>query len=396
MAKIPEAEKRAKSESDSDEEESDGSSSEEGSSESGSESESEQKQPAVAKKPSSLPPAAAKKTKSLVQKPSEKSESESESGSESDSDESEAEVEQVAPKPAADPPKSKSVAKKPNPPKPAAASTVTPPTKSTAKKRAAEDKQSAAKGSKKPKADPENSEANSKDETKKQLFHRLWNEDDEIALLKGLADYKQKKKADPYAELDSFHLFIGENLHVEVTKAQLQDKIRRLKKKYETNKTKDQPNKDKSFSKPHEKKIYELSEPVWGNVEKAVEKSASVKKTRGKSVNVVENGESDDAKNEENVVENGESDDVENEKSVDVVSGDVEKGAATTGSDYSSVQNRISRMGAEMYEGADDGTELQKRWRKLREKEMEIHMMKLELMRDQTKLVLDGKKSRNL
>ncbi|KAL7142769.1 hypothetical protein ABFS83_08G146000 [Erythranthe nasuta] len=385
MAKIPEAEQRAKSESDSDEEESDGSTSEEGSSESGSESESEQKQPAVAKKPSSLPPAAAKKTKSLVQKPSEKSESESGSDSESDSDESEPEVEQMAPKPAADPPKSKSIAKKPNPPKPASASTVTPPTKSTAKKRAAEDKQSAAKGSKKPKADPENSEANSKDETKKQLFHRLWNEDDEIALLKGLADYKQKKKADPYAELDSFHLFIGENLHVEVTKAQLQDKIRRLKKKYETNKTKDQATKkDKIFSKPHEKKIYELSEPVWGNEENAFEKSASVKKTRGKSVNVVENvenGESDDAKSEKN------------EKNVEDVNDDVEKGVATTDS---SVENRISRLGTEMYEGADDGTELQKQWRKLRVREMEIHMMKLELMRDQTKLVLDGKKSKNL
>uniref|UniRef100_A0A5B6YZZ7 Putative mediator-associated protein 1-like n=1 Tax=Davidia involucrata TaxID=16924 RepID=A0A5B6YZZ7_DAVIN len=98
-------------------------------------------------------------------------------------------------------------------------------------------------------------------EEKKSAINRLWSEDDEIAILKGMIDYKSKKGADPYADMGAFHEFLKKSLHVDVTKNQLTDKIRRLKKKYQNNAEKgDEP----VFSKPHEHKSFELSKKIWG------------------------------------------------------------------------------------------------------------------------------------
>ncbi|CAN4122320.1 unnamed protein product [Withania somnifera] len=102
------------------------------------------------------------------------------------------------------------------------------------------------------------------EDVKRQLFQRLWSEDDEIAILKGMIEYRSKKKADPVADLSAFHEFIKKSLHVDVAKTQLQDKIRRLKKKYENNAGKEKKGKERSFTKPHEQKAYELSKKIWG------------------------------------------------------------------------------------------------------------------------------------
>lgn len=110
------------------------------------------------------------------------------------------------------------------------------------------------------------------EDVKRQLFQRLWSEDDEIAILKGMIDYRSKKKADPVADLTAFHEFIKKSLHVDVAKTQLQDKIRRLKKKYENNAGKEKKGKERSFTKPHEQKAYELSKKIWGSKEKSSDK----------------------------------------------------------------------------------------------------------------------------
>ncbi|CAN4092427.1 unnamed protein product [Withania somnifera] len=107
------------------------------------------------------------------------------------------------------------------------------------------------------------------EDVKRQLFQRLWSEDDEIAILKGMIDYRSKKKADPVADLGAFHEFIKKSLHVDVAKTQLQDKIRRLKKKYVNNAGKEKKGKERIFSKPHELKAYEISKKIWGSKEKS-------------------------------------------------------------------------------------------------------------------------------
>ncbi|KAK4421304.1 putative transcription factor [Sesamum alatum] len=268
--------------------------------------------------------------------------------------------------------------------------------KSTGSKRLAEEKESEAKGAKRskkksepePETELENSEKKSNDDSKKQLFQRLWSEDDEIVILKGMIDYAEKKKSDPVADLNAFHDFIKDSLHVDVTRTQLQDKIRRLKKKYENNKGKEKEGKDRTFSKSHEQKAYDLSKHVWGNEsgkengsEKVVgspKANGSVRKSQSKRVNAVENGESDDV------------------KSMEVANGDLDRlsPAKIVSSNDVRMEERILRIGAELFEG-DKTVEGEREWRKLRLEEMEVYLKKLDLMRAQTKLVLDVLKSKN-
>ncbi|CAL9024118.1 unnamed protein product [Prunus brigantina] len=61
-----------------------------------------------------------------------------------------------------------------------------------------------------------------------------------------------------------FHDFIKNLLKADVNKTQLQDKICRLKKKYETNMAK---GKKYNTVKPHELKVFDLSKKVWGSGE---------------------------------------------------------------------------------------------------------------------------------
>ncbi|OIT37832.1 PREDICTED: GLABROUS1 enhancer-binding protein-like [Nicotiana attenuata] len=279
-------------------------------SESESESESEpEPEPDKQSPPSKKPPLAAPKK---PQPPEDSSSSAEESGSESES-ESEPEpltqkpnpvtVKPLASKPMDDP--KKSAPKPRSKPNATAKPTSPPPAKSSAGAGAkrpvavddAETKES--KRSKKtPKKEietPVNQKTPSED-VKRQLFQRLWSEDDEIVILKGMIDYRSKKKSDPVADLSAFHEFIKKSLHVDVSKTQLQDKIRRLKKKYENNAGKEKKGKkERTFSKPHEQKTYELSKKIWGKektdnkgekveeVDRVVENGTTSKKEQSKS-----------------------------------------------------------------------------------------------------------------
>ncbi|GMN47870.1 hypothetical protein TIFTF001_017040 [Ficus carica] len=92
----------------------------------------------------------------------------------------------------------------------------------------------------------------------------LWTEDDEIALLKGMTDYKAKKGTNPNADMGAFHDFIKEKLNVDVSKNKLSEKIWRLKKKYQNNAAKGENGEDPVFSKPHELRSFQLSKKIWG------------------------------------------------------------------------------------------------------------------------------------
>ncbi|XP_062106179.1 STOREKEEPER protein-like [Humulus lupulus] len=137
-------------------------------------------------------------------------------------------------------------------------STPAPATPTTTSKRAAE-KELEGKNSKKKKATDE--------EDPKQLsaFQRLWSDDDEIEILKGLIDYQSKKGKDPTADMNAFLEFIKKNLHVDVEKRQLSSKISRLKKKYLSNSGKVEKGEESVLSKPHDRKSFELSKKIWGS-----------------------------------------------------------------------------------------------------------------------------------
>ncbi|XP_047324668.1 STOREKEEPER protein-like [Impatiens glandulifera] len=111
---------------------------------------------------------------------------------------------------------------------------------------------------------------------KKPLFQRLWSESDICTLLKGLVEYAEEKGIHPVsADKNGFHNYIKDSLDVEVTISQMFEKIRRLKKKYETNLMKGRNGVDKKFSTAHDLEVYELSAGVWGKG-KNVEVNANI------------------------------------------------------------------------------------------------------------------------
>lgn len=299
---------------------------------------------------------------------------EEESGSETESepDEPTSKAKPLATKPVAEKQKANGGASnarsKPNAPDP-----VTP-TKSAAAKRSAGDANS--KDAKKLKAD----EAETS-EKKSNLFQRLWSEEDEIAVLEGMIEYTSKKKADPVSDLSAFHDFIKEKLHIDASRTQLQDKIRRLKKKYENNKSKEKEGEDKIFSKPHEHKSYDLSKRIWGNQNIKENGGAKVvgspkangrvaKKTDGKKVNAAEREEANDAKNAM----------VVKEETLPAAK------RLKSNSVGASVEERMLIAG--------QGLEGDEEWEKLKEEELELYLKQLEVKVAQTKLVLDAMKGR--
>ncbi|KAL6989096.1 hypothetical protein U1Q18_014847 [Sarracenia purpurea var. burkii] len=227
-------------------------------------------------------------------------------------------------------------------------------------------------------------------DSKKQLFQRLWSEDDEIAILKGMIEYTAKKGADPVADMNAFHDFIKKSLHVDVSKTQLSDKVRRLKKKYENNASKGKEGEDRTFTKPHEQKAYELSKKVWGGESNSAGidstkingKARKNEKNKGSVVlPKIEGLASPDSKAKE-----GAKIDVE-------ASGWVSRSIRfnrTIGE--SCLEDEIIKDGLELITGSKK-LELEEKWKKLRVEEVELYYKRVDLIREQTKLVLEAMKS---
>ncbi|XP_076881015.1 GLABROUS1 enhancer-binding protein-like [Bidens hawaiensis] len=244
------------------------------------------------------------------------------------------------------------------------------------------------------------------DDTKKQLFQRLWSEDDEIVLLQGMIDFKTERNCEnPVGEPDAFHDFIRKSLHVDFSRTQLLDKIRRLKKKYVNNATKEKKNgKDRHFTKSHEQKAYELSKLIWDGDGKSNTKGKEVKKNQSQK-----NGNSNSKATGvpastsigtgttavAGVVKSNGVDDkdklkmeVELEKKVDI-SRFVQYGLRN---DSSILSEEIVKAGMELVEGSKRA-ELEAKWKNLMELELELYVKRMELLKEQALVVLEAVKS---
>ncbi|KAG5596919.1 hypothetical protein H5410_038151 [Solanum commersonii] len=202
--------------------------------------------------------------RSLTQKLQFSSESGSENGSGS---ESEAESGHSLPSPSAS-----DFTVKPSVPTKAAA-----PSKSVAKRPQEAQKE---KGRKKPKIVEE-------EEKKSAATPRfLWSDDDQLALLKGIAEYKAVEGMEPKVDMSAFHEFIRGKLQVEVSKSQLSEKLKRLKKKFLTNvKGGEEP----VFTKGQDFLVFQHSKRIWGapGTSNGVKEIVS-NSTNGKAKNTVE------------------------------------------------------------------------------------------------------------
>ncbi|BFG24244.1 hypothetical protein CerSpe_105190 [Prunus speciosa] len=349
---------------------------------SGSESESEEPEP-----PKAAPtPVAAKKPDSATvnskpQSSSSGSESESESDSELDKDRV---VKPITSKPMEETPKTKKPRSK--------ASATTTPAARTGSKRPSE---SDPKDSKRPKKKiPDQEPEHAREETKKaggddskKLFQRIWSDDDEITILKGMIDYTTKKVADPYSDMGAFHDFIKKSLKADVNKTQLQDKIRRIKKKYETNVTK---GKKYNPVKSHEQNLFDLSKKVWGSGEGSIGLSglSEQSKSNGKARTNQKGNNKTLASLKAELLSSPERP-KECEK--------VEFGLKPCGSESLSevigfdkgfrelgLPEGVVKQGLELIGGAKRA-ELKEKWKKLHVAELELFVKRSELMRDQAK-----------
>ncbi|EPS70204.1 hypothetical protein M569_04558 [Genlisea aurea] len=229
-------------------------------------------------------------------------------------------------------------------------------------------------------------------DAKKQLFQRIWSEESEIVLLEGMIEFLKEKKADPYSQLNDFHAFIKQKLNIDASRTQLQSKIRNLRKKYQNSKkraSKNNTDEDEGpvFSKPHEHKSYELSKKIWGDrdTEKSLggksksaiavlSKKTPMKKENGSTPTVVDN-------------------EVEGSHNVNSRAGVVGISSFTTLDLLE--HEKILAIGSEIFEG-EKAVEGREEWERLRLEGMKLHMKRLNVMSQQTKLLLDNWKPKNI
>lgn len=219
------------------------------------------------------------------------------------------------------------------------------------------------------------------DDTKKQLFQRLWSEDDEIVILKGMIDYKTAKNESPSGDMGAFHEFIKKSLHVDVSRAQLVDKIRRLKRKFVNNVGREKNGKDRMFSKSHEQKGYELSKLIWGS------DSFSTGTERKKNGNANNKGNLAGASTsvKSNGLDYKEVSMMDVEKSMDI-SRFVQYGRNYDGP---VLTEEIMKGGFESLEGSER-VEMEEKWKDLKKQELELFVKRMDLLKQQAVRVLEA------
>ncbi|CAH9122691.1 unnamed protein product [Cuscuta epithymum] len=96
---------------------------------------------------------------------------------------------------------------------------------------------------------------------KKPGAQRKWSEKDEIAILTEKIHYEAQRGANKGRSPRFFYDFMKNKWNISVSRTSLTDKLRRLKKDFLTlYKKGDVP----TFASPHESKLYQLSEKIWG------------------------------------------------------------------------------------------------------------------------------------
>uniref|UniRef100_A0A6N2NIJ5 Glabrous enhancer-binding protein-like DBD domain-containing protein n=1 Tax=Salix viminalis TaxID=40686 RepID=A0A6N2NIJ5_SALVM len=229
-----------------------------------------------------------------------------------------------------------------------------------------------------------NKESEKPEDSKKQLFQRLWTEDDEIALLLGIIDFTEKKGYDPSKDMNAFYDFIKKSLHFDVSMTQLKDKISRLKKKFE-NHVKGKTGENKTFSKPHDQKGFDLSKSIWAakGVLKLMGRNESGNTLNNN--NKTGNGKQLEASNPELGMDVREEDRVE----VEMGRGSSVKSVLKFDSSVSAgrMEDYIVRMGLNFVHGTEK-EKMEEEWRKLHVAELELFLKRNELIREQANLML--------
>ncbi|CAI0384449.1 unnamed protein product [Linum tenue] len=102
----------------------------------------------------------------------------------------------------------------------------------------------------------------------RQLFQRLWTDEDEIELLQGFLEYSNQRGGGSHHDTALFYDQIKSKLQLDFNKNQLVEKLRRLKKKYRNVLNKIGSGKEFSFKTAHDQVTFEISRKIWSTTGK--------------------------------------------------------------------------------------------------------------------------------
>ncbi|KAL3624693.1 hypothetical protein CASFOL_031361 [Castilleja foliolosa] len=229
--------------------------------------------------------------------------------------------------------------------------------KSTPKRTRDKKSESPVRSSKKPKS-KEGKSVGSFTSTPSGCITRIWSDKDEIAVLNGMIEFKN------HADIDAFQNFIKGKLQVNFSKRQLNDKIKRLKKRF-LNALKHSDNgEDPVFSKPHEDMSFELSKKIWSG-------SVGV---------VVENGVKDEKVELEDEKESVKVEKCDEEEGYPFLNGSFENLSASMPSlemSKSGMRFALSKL------SSSKAKEFDAKWKVLFTEELELTLKKMALMKEQ-------------
>ncbi|KAF1882465.1 hypothetical protein Lal_00039113 [Lupinus albus] len=222
-------------------------------------------------------------------------------------------------------------------------------------------------------------------------FQRLFSEEDEIAILDGMIDFKKKTGNDPLRFVNFFHRFVSKSLHIDASSNQLKDKIQRLRRKFMANV------KGKSFSKRHDEIAFELSKKIWGNagganevVEKAKSngKASEIAKKEGSRGNEVLLKSKPEPKQEVKLLMYSKD---SKEEALNKETGEktdfplsIAQGFGLYGLNENMMKKGLDLM------GSSDRAKLEKQWKELEAAEFEANVKRIELVAKQSRLILEA------
>ncbi|WJX26456.1 hypothetical protein P8452_15378 [Trifolium repens] len=307
-----------------------------------------------------------------ISNPKPASDSESESGSDSGSDSGSGSDSETDSQPEPTPPP-KPLASKPMKaqPKPQIQAQSTPVPAKSGTKRPVENGNDSNRSKKKTTAAASDDESETEEDVKltggedsKKSTQRIFGEEDELTILKSLADFISKTGKDPLKDGPAFHSFVKKSLRAEANSDQLKRKVRTLKKKFEAS---------DSFTKPHDKKAFELFKKVWGN------NGPNEAEENGKVNKGVKKEATGSVKKET----------VKEESEVDVSLSWSEMCRFADSLGLSAFNRDAMKDGYELL-AESKKVELAKKWRKVQIAELELFIGRAQLVMDQSNLILEA------
>jgi hypothetical protein len=97
--------------------------------------------------------------------------------------------------------------------------------------------------------------------------NRIWNEEDELSILKGLVDFRAKTGLESKIDWDAFYCYVKGSIHVKVSKCQLMSKTRKLKKKFLDQMEKIDQGNDPHFTRSSETEAFGYSMMIWRKID---------------------------------------------------------------------------------------------------------------------------------